>query len=419
MVNQNRYVSGTNRFERRPLITLTVTLLGIFVILILGAEMVARWVQPLHTGEPFKYRIPHPRFGWALAPGESYVNRLPEESVPVTHSFTGWRDLPRVENKEEGIQRVLVLGDSFMEAYSVRFEDALPARLEQLISTAQRRVEVINFGVAGYGTLQEYLVFNAIGHAYRPDVVVLAMHLHNDLSDNSQALQSLVRLRATVASRPFLDPEVSEPRWRITQVDFESTQQRLENYRKRQNRLWRRSALLQLARSVIKSGSRARAKPKPRAYHERRYLAYFGAQYCVQPPEYTQAWDITRRILARLDYEVRVSGARLMVISVPAIHEVDEDEMAQISRDAPQPDKLCLQQAPAYQHLAKLLKELDIEYLDLLPVFRDTWRRTRTELFRRSDKHWNPQGHALAAQELAVALEDRGYLVRHESPVSP
>jgi predicted transcriptional regulator len=36
-----------------------------------------------------------------------------------------------------------------MEAYSVRFDDSLPARLERLISAAERRVEVINLGVGG------------------------------------------------------------------------------------------------------------------------------------------------------------------------------------------------------------------------------------------------------------------------------
>ena len=86
--------------------------------------------------------------------------------VPVSFNAGGWRDLPRVEDKAEGVVRVLVLGDFFMEAYSVRFEDSLPARLERLTNRAERQVEVINLGVGGYGTLQEYLVFDAIGRAF-------------------------------------------------------------------------------------------------------------------------------------------------------------------------------------------------------------------------------------------------------------
>ncbi|HUS83558.1 MAG TPA: SGNH/GDSL hydrolase family protein, partial [Anaerolineales bacterium] len=170
-----------NRFERHP--RLTASVIALFLLISLGGflELGLRSFHPLDTGTSRDYRIPHERFGWALMPGASYVNRLPEEPVRVSYNASGWRDLPRVEDKAEGVVRVLVLGDSFMEAYSVRFEDSLPAILERLTNTAERQVEVINFGVGGYGTLQEYLVFDAIGRAYQPDVVVLAMYLRNDL----------------------------------------------------------------------------------------------------------------------------------------------------------------------------------------------------------------------------------------------
>ena len=246
--------AATNRFERHSRLTLTVILLASFGTALLAAEMIARWVHPLDTGRSAKYRIPHPRFGWVLVPGASYVYRLPEESVPVSYNSEGWRDRPHAKDKAKGVMRVLVLGDSFMEAYSVRFEDALPARLEHLTSTAERPVEVINFGVGGYGTLQEYLVFNAFGRAYQPDVVVLAMYLGNDLADNSLELASGDDNILKAQARPFLDPQVREPGWRVTQVDFEGALQHYEEYERRRakplNRLLRSSALLQLGQRV-------------------------------------------------------------------------------------------------------------------------------------------------------------------------
>jgi hypothetical protein len=407
-------------------------LLLLLVALIGVLELGLRWVYPLGTGTSFEYRIPHPRFGWVLTPGASYINRLAEESVPVSYNVGGWRDLPRVEDKAEGVVRVLVLGDSFMEAYSVRFEDSLPARLEHLTNTAERQVEVINFGVGGYGTLQEYLVFDAVGRAYRPDVVVLAMFLRNDLTDNTLALQSLSNEGLKVDARPFLEPQVrsesdGEPGWRVTQVDFEGTRRLYEEHRRRQaeplNRLLQYSALLQMGQRALvrlhRSGDDS-ARPKmsvslegEKARRKRYYLGEFGVYYCDNPPEYLQSWDVTRRVLARLNREVRAVGARLLVMSVPAREEVDEDVMARIVRDAPESDRLCLEKAPANQRLGELLAELDIDYLDLLPAFRDARRQTGVELFRRSDSHWNPQGHALAARQLAAALERRNYLVSH------
>jgi hypothetical protein len=417
-----------NRFERHPHLTASVIMLLLFVALIGMLEFGLRVIHPIDTGTSFEYRIPHPRFGWALTPGTSYVNRLVEESVPVSYNANGWRDLPRAEYKTEGVVRILVLGDSFMEAYSVRFEDSLPARLENLTNTADRQVEVINLGVGGYGTLQEYLVFDAIGRAYRPDIVVLAMYLRNDLRNNTRALESLVSGGLKVDARPFLEPQTSsesdeEPGWRVTQTDFEGARRRYEEHRRRQaeplNRLLRNSALLQLGQRALVRLRRSEdgsARPKSGVSLERKmakHRANLGVFYCDQPPEYVQSWDVTRRILARLNSEVRAAGARLLVMSVPSIEEVDEDVMASIVRKAPKPDQLCMEQALANRRLGELLAELDIDYLDLLPAFRDARRQSGIELFRRSDKHWNSQGHALAARALAAALERRNHLVSH------
>jgi hypothetical protein len=79
-------------------------------MVLLGAEAVARWIHPLGDARSRIYRIPDPRFGWVLAPGVSYVHRLPEEAVPVSYNAEGWRDLPHAKNKAEGVVRVLVLG---------------------------------------------------------------------------------------------------------------------------------------------------------------------------------------------------------------------------------------------------------------------------------------------------------------------
>ena len=396
-----------NRFERHPRLTLSVILLGSLGLCLFGAEMLARWAHPLDTGNSFEYRIPHPRFGWVLMPGASYINQLPEESVPVSYNSGGWRDLPHTQEKPEGVGRILVLGDSFMEAYSVRFEDALPARLEQLLSTAERPVEVINFGVGGYGTLQEYLVYNAFGPAYQPDVVVLAMYLANDLVDNSLELSSMSSKDwLKVKARPFLDPQVSE--WRVTQVDFEGSLQRYEENRRMQaeplNRLLRNSALLQLGQRALElqpqrwwwKGSPSKEAPSA------------SEKDLTKSAKYEESWDVTRRILTRLNGEVRAAGAHLLVMSVPDSHEIDE--MGHLVSDAPQTEPT------AYQHLKKLLRELDVDYLDLLPAFREAKQESGIELFRRSDHHWNPQGHALAARELAAALKLRGYLAWKEPP---
>src|SRR5205085_9409925 len=53
----------------------------------------------------------------------------------------------------------------------------------------RRKVEVINFGVSGYGTAQELITLQQEVWAYQPDVVLLAVTTNNDITDNSRPLK--------------------------------------------------------------------------------------------------------------------------------------------------------------------------------------------------------------------------------------
>src|SRR6185295_3673698 len=51
------------------------------------------------------------------------------------------------------------------------------------------KIEVINFGVSGYGTTEELLTLREKVWKYSPDLVVLAVTTNNDITDNSRALK--------------------------------------------------------------------------------------------------------------------------------------------------------------------------------------------------------------------------------------
>src|SRR5262249_44263418 len=145
-------------------------------------------------------------------------------------------------------------------------------------------------------------------------------------------------------ARPFLEPQAGsdstgEAGWRITQVDYEGALQSYKEYWRRQaeplNRLLRHSALAQLAQLARHQLQGLRLQelgahvPTPAEESQDDFVS-FGAYYCDEPPEYVEAWDITRRILVRLNREVRAAGARLLVMSVPTIEEIDEDVMSRV-----------------------------------------------------------------------------------------
>ncbi len=327
---------------------------------------------------------------------------MPEGSVQVRYNSAGWRDIEHTVENPDHRPRILILGDSFMEAYSVSLDEAFPRQVATLSQAQGVSIEVINLGVGGYGTLQEYLIFNQIGRAYAPDIVLLAFYVANDVTNNSQTLERLVSHRSMkIDSRPFLDPHIS-PAWRLTHVDFEGTQRRYVAAKVRQGsvlqQITNQSILMQLGNeaavkiplfvSTTLSGS-----------SNTRFLGEHGVNFCIEPTNYTEAWETTERILSRLQQETKAIGSTLVVFSVPALHEVDGQYRRKTEAKAPTPHTLCIEKATGYQRLQGILEKHEIRYVDLLPSFRSLTERG-TPLFWESDRHWNAEGHRVAAKHV-------------------
>lgn len=84
-----------------------------------------------------------------LEPNTSYVNQVGLIQVPVMYSSTGWRDIEHPIPKPEAESRIVILGDSFMEGYSVEIEELLSRRLEKRLADRHLNTRVINLGVGG------------------------------------------------------------------------------------------------------------------------------------------------------------------------------------------------------------------------------------------------------------------------------
>ena len=83
--------------------------------------------------------------------------------------------------------------------------------------------------------------------------------------------------------------------------------------------------------------------------------------------------------------------------------------MKAVKENVVYPDKLCLEEAPGQARLSHMLTNLDIEQISLLPDFRRVMREESINLYQ-SDQHWNPNGHALAAERVVSELIKRRLL---------
>ena len=73
-------------------------------------------------------------------------------------------------------QRVAIVGDSFTFGLEVGYEDTWGHRLERALGPD---VQVLNFGVDGYGVDQAYLRYRRDVRPWRPDVVIFGLITHD------------------------------------------------------------------------------------------------------------------------------------------------------------------------------------------------------------------------------------------------
>lgn len=181
-------------------VNLGLTLGGLFMGVVIGeiGLRVARIEGYPKIGDfvdsaPTRFHTSDPNLGWKLIPGAS--GEWNEEGASfVQVNSEGLRDREHTKAKPPNTLRVAVLGDSFTEAIHVPVEQTFWSKLERKLGNCEavkgrKNVEVINFGVQGYGTAQELIMLRKKVWDYNPDIVVLAFFIGNDVINNSPKLE--------------------------------------------------------------------------------------------------------------------------------------------------------------------------------------------------------------------------------------
>lgn len=113
------------------------------------------------------YLIYDASLGWTVGPNRRSGNGMYVSSAEGLRAQHQGEVLKTPSHK----MRIALMGDSYAFGEGVRFEDSWGHLLE---SNAGGGVQVLNFGVPGYGVDQAYLRFREHALAWKPDVAILA-----------------------------------------------------------------------------------------------------------------------------------------------------------------------------------------------------------------------------------------------------
>lgn len=376
-----------------------------FLAFLGAAEAVARLAfEPpgYHAGMDL---VVHPRLGFAPTGGWSLYMR--DELAPCSYdrNASGFRgaELPPVgSRKPAGVERILFVGDSFVDAWGVCDDRWLPYLTREALGRAGRAVEVHALAVSDYGTAQELMLLQDFGERIRPDAVVLVMYPHNDLINNTIELAGTSSVSAGDYLRPYLVPE-PDGTLRVRYV------QPGRAFLRRHSRLF---ALFE-KRWVVRERARAPSWPfaaetpaMVRRGERRPPAAHFDVFREVESGgPWEVAWATTEALLTAFRAEVERLGARLVVVVVPAVWQVQRNALC-LAMDAfmeqgggPRLGDVVDWNLPE-RRLAELFRRLDIVYRLLLEPLRsaaldDDWLYL-------SNGHLTGRAQELAAAEIAA-----------------
>lgn len=370
--------------------------------LVLGGVLVAVLLceialRVLGFSAPIWHR-PDPELGWALRPGVTGMFTQ-EGRARIEINADGRRDSGPALAKPAGTYRIAILGDSYSEAMQVAREAAywalLPQRLEACGLARGKRVEVLNFGVSGYGTAQQYLTLESRALGFRPDLVILQFTNGNDVKDNSAALDGH-------KSRPFFlagsDGTLRLDASFAAGAEFRRiTSWQHETFRELSDHL----RVVQLARAArhISLVGKARAEGVEQGLEA----------VVLAPPRdarWEEAWRLTERLIARIDEAAKRADARFLVFTVPYAIQVHPEravrEALQAKLGVPDlfyPDR----------RIAEFAKRSAIAAVPLAPPMQRLAEERGAYFhgFAASGMgrgHWNPDGHRMAADLIAKEL---------------
>jgi hypothetical protein len=394
---ERRSTRQTARGLAGRLLAIVIGLLLPILLLELSLRLFGPWIPGGYDTGPYIMR--DERLGHRHVPGYDGWMKAVEFTTRVTISPLGLRDPRTSYEKPPGTYRIVLLGDSFVEGVQVQEQETVARQLETILNQrSSRKVEVINAGVAAYGTAQELLYYEDEVSRFQPDAVLLFFFPWNDVKNNSYHLE-IPDGDLKLALKPYFETD-RQGTLHLIPGPPPTPQPPVIAALRRDSWLY----------NVLEGGILADLGP---GFVRQDIEVVGGARtpirglYSVESDdEWKRAWRLTQELVERLRDRTQEAGAPLVLVHVPG-WEVDRAQWRErligpkgdaSEFNADQPDR----------RLRALADDVAVPYVDLLPSMRQATEQAGALLYYPRDGHWTAAGHAMAASIVAEALDGLG-----------
>jgi hypothetical protein len=400
-------------FLRRVLVKLGLVLFG----LLFGCLLMEVVLRVAGYSYPEFYQ-PDDSRGYALRPNmEGWYRK--EGAAYIHINNDGLRDREHAISKAADIFRIAIVGDSYPEAFPMPIEESFWSVMGRKLEECQfagKKIEVMNFGVSGYGTAQELLTIREKVWQYSPDLVMLTVTTNNDISDNLRQLKKTDQIPYFIDRNGELTLDdsfkaTSTFRWR------QSLPSRFGRWIRDHSRviqaivqghhgfkIWRASR--QTHEATPSPSLTGNDNQQPQSATPSEELGIDNVVYREPADQdWKDAWSISEKLFAEMRDEVQAKGARFVIVTLSnGIQVYPNQELRQSfmkrvgASDLFYPDKR-IQQFAGAQH---------IPVITLAPELQTYADQNNAVLHgfgaNLGNGHWNQLGHRIAGEAIARQL---------------
>jgi hypothetical protein len=354
---------------------------GAVLLSLLAAELVVRAVQPqelvlLNIAEILR---PDDTFGWRHRENISLTVNTGEGPVVFATDAEGYRVAggAQPDRHNDADISILVIGDSFLEALAVEFDQTVPALLESHLSKAHSSPTVAdNTAVGGWGPNHYYLEAKRALESRSYDVGLVFLYVGNDvITSRSNSFTP----RSLGAERRFRVP--TDLQWQA-----------------------RRNGVFYRINNLLETKSHLFLLVKHRLWTT---LAQFGLTASYFPNIFQRSnepadwWAITAETAKAIGNVFSDHGVPVTFVLIPSKYQVYEDVFYRYVQgfgidvetvDLEQPNRLLKQE----------FRARDLVLMDLLEALR---QHSGGRLYGSIDSHLNADGHRFIASYLRPHVE--------------
>jgi len=310
------------------------------------------------------------------------------------HNYTvnscGFLDDEFKINKTSGEKRILIFGDSMMEAVHVYHTNKTHFLLEKKLKTINEKYSVYNFGIAGQGPAQYLLALFKYGPVFKPDIVIFAIYPGNDF-------KSLNPILCEKDGYTSMGPYYI---WEHNKLHLKRDRQKKPNT---VMNMLKKSKILNfiiLRLSVIDRKMRTFSETIP-------------VEFLVYDPnnkEYNKSFMLNEKIMLAAKNFTNELGSKFILVTLATDVHLDKNKWNQTIKTYPAMQNKTWNLEFPIQKLEKFCENSNISCLHLLYPFQEYVASTGKELHFYKNRHWNENGHKLAASEIFKYLNETGLI---------